>query len=127
VNARIDLYLNGGADSDATFEEALRRAALYTEAGADGLFVPALLDAERLRAFCSRVTLPVNALAFRGLPPPAELARLGVRRLTAGSGTMRAALTATRRVAAELLDDGSYRGITEGVMSHAETNALFRA
>jgi hypothetical protein len=40
---------------------------------------------------------------------------------------MRAALTAARRVAAELLAEGSYRGFTEGVMSHAETNALFRA
>src|SRR4029453_5929516 len=53
VNARVDLYLNGGPDSDATFEEAVRRAALYTEAGADGLFVPALLNVERLRAFCA--------------------------------------------------------------------------
>lgn len=125
VNARIDLYLNGAPDDDATFAEALRRAALYTEAGADGLFVPALLRAERLRAFCASVALPVNALAFRGLPPPAELARLGVRRLSAGSGIMRAALTVARRAAAELLEQGSYRGFTEGVLSHAETNALF--
>jgi 2-methylisocitrate lyase-like PEP mutase family enzyme len=125
VNARLDVYLNGAPDSDASFEEALRRAALYTEAGADGLFVPALLSAERLRAFCAAQRLPVNALAFRGLPAPAELARLGVRRLSAGSGPLRAALDHARRIAVELLEEGSYRGFTEGVTSHAETNALF--
>jgi 2-methylisocitrate lyase-like PEP mutase family enzyme len=125
VNARIDIFLNGGGEPAANFAETLRRAALYTEAGADGLFVPALLDAERLRELCAAVSLPVNALAFRGLPPPAELARLGVRRLSAGSGPMRAALSCARRVAVELLQEGSYEGFVGGVMSHAETNALF--
>jgi 2-methylisocitrate lyase-like PEP mutase family enzyme len=125
VNARIDVYLNGAGDTDASFDESLRRAALYAEAGADGIFIPGLLAAERLRAFCAAVPLPVNALAFRGLPAPAELARLGVRRLSVGSSPMRAALTFARRLAVELLEEGSYRGLTEGVMSHAETNALF--
>jgi 2-methylisocitrate lyase-like PEP mutase family enzyme len=125
VNARVDVYLRGAPDDDASFEEALRRAALYTEAGADGIFLPGLGAAERLRAFCAAQTLPVNALAFRGLPPPAELARLGVRRLSAGSGPMRAALDCAKQVAKELLEQGSYRGFTEGVTSHADTNALF--
>jgi 2-methylisocitrate lyase-like PEP mutase family enzyme len=125
VNARIDLFLNGGGTPEGNFAETLRRAALYTEAGADGLFVPALLDRERLRELCAAVSLPVNALAFRGLPPPAELARIGVRRLSAGSGPMRAALTCARRVAVELLEQGSYEGFVAGVMPHAETNALF--
>jgi 2-methylisocitrate lyase-like PEP mutase family enzyme len=127
VNARIDVYLNGGGEPEANFAESLRRAALYAEAGADGIFVPALLDADRLRAFCAAVPLPVNALAFRGLPPPAELSRLGVRRLSAGSGLLRAALGCARRAATELLEEGSYRGFVEGVPSHAETNALFAA
>jgi 2-methylisocitrate lyase-like PEP mutase family enzyme len=127
VNARIDVYLNGGGEPEGNFAESLRRAALYVEAGADGIFIPGLVDAERLRAFCAAVPLPVNALAFRGLPPPAELARLGVRRLSAGSGPQRAALGFARKVAVELLEEGSYRGFLEGVPSHAETNALFTA
>jgi 2-methylisocitrate lyase-like PEP mutase family enzyme len=125
VNARIDVYLNGGGETEESFAESLRRAELYTDAGADGIFIPALLDAERLRAFCAAVPLPVNALAFRGLPAPAELARLGVRRLSAGSGVMRAALGFARRVAEELLEKGSYGGFLEGVPSHKEINALF--
>ena len=127
VNARIDVFLNGGGEPDGNFAESLRRAALYTEAGADGIFIPGLLDAERLRSFCAAVPLPVNSLAYRGLPPPADLARLGVRRLSAGSGLMRAALGAVRRIAVELLEEGSYRGFVEGVPSHVETNALFPA
>jgi len=111
VNARCDVYLNGGAVSAESLGEVLRRAALYTEAGADGLFVPFLADADSIRRICETVALPVNVLAVPGLPPPAELARLGVRRLSAGSSPMRAAMRATRRLAAELLDRGAYDGL----------------
>jgi 2-methylisocitrate lyase-like PEP mutase family enzyme len=125
VNARIDLYLNGASATPESLEEALRRAALYTEAGADGLFIPALGDLADLRAFCDAVSLPVNVLALPGLPPPAELARIGVRRLSVGSGAMRASLSFARRLAVDLLERGEYGGLFEGVISHRETNALF--
>ena len=125
VNARIDLYLNGAPATPESLAEALQRAALYTEAGADSLFIPALADVSDLRAFCAAVSLPVNALAVPGLPSPAELARIGVRRLSVGSGAMRAALSFARRLAVNLLERGEYGGFFEGVLSHRETNALF--
>ena len=127
VNARTDVYLSRGTPPAEALRESLRRAKLYVEAGADGIFIPALLDAGDLARFCDQVPRPVNALVYPGLPAPGELARLGVRRLSVGSGLMRAAYSAARRGAAELLESGSYAGFTKGVMSHAEANALFRA
>lgn len=108
VNARIDVYLNGAPVGPESLAEALRRAALYTEAGADGLFLPFIADPATIRSFCDAVSLPVNVLAVPKLPPPSELARLGVRRLSAGSSPMRAAMRFTKRLAAALLERGSY-------------------
>jgi len=111
VNARCDVYLNGAPVSPESLKEVLRRAALYAEAGADGFFVPFLADGDTIRRICEAVPLPVNVLAVPGLAPPAELARLGVRRLSAGSSPMRAAMRSTRRLAKELLEQGSYDGL----------------
>jgi 2-methylisocitrate lyase-like PEP mutase family enzyme len=111
VNARCDVYLNGAPVSAETLDEVLRRAALYADAGADGLFVPFLADAGSIRSLCEAVALPVNLLAVPGLPPPVELARLGVRRLSAGNSPMRAAMRHTRQLAAELLERGSCDGL----------------
>jgi 2-methylisocitrate lyase-like PEP mutase family enzyme len=111
VNARCDVYLNGAPVSAESLAEVLRRAALYAEAGADGFFVPFLADGDTIRRICEAVPLPVNVLAVPGLAPPAELARLGVRRLSAGSSPMRAAMRSTRRLAKELLEQGSYDGL----------------
>jgi 2-methylisocitrate lyase-like PEP mutase family enzyme/ribosomal protein S18 acetylase RimI-like enzyme len=111
VNARCDVYLNGATVGAESLDEVLRRAALYAQAGADGFFVPFLADGDTIRRICEAVPLPVNVLTVPGLAPPAELARLGVRRLSAGSSPMRAAMRSTRRLAKELLEQGSYDGL----------------
>ncbi|HEY5675742.1 MAG TPA: isocitrate lyase/phosphoenolpyruvate mutase family protein, partial [Myxococcales bacterium] len=66
---------------------------------------------------------PLNVLAGPGAPDVATLSRLGVARVSAGSGTMRAALTAGLRAAEEMRDRGTY-GFTEKILTHAQVNAL---
>jgi 2-methylisocitrate lyase-like PEP mutase family enzyme len=46
---------------------------------------------------------PVNVLLRDGVPPVAELERLGVARVSVGSGLFRASLAAAERAARELL------------------------
>jgi len=58
------------------------------------------------------------------MPPLPELARLGVARVSLGSGPMRAGLTAVRRIVEELQSNGTYATLTEGVVSYAELQAL---
>jgi 2-methylisocitrate lyase-like PEP mutase family enzyme len=85
LNARIDaLRLDG--DRRELFEEAVRRAQLYLEAGADCVFPIRLADDELIGEFAQRVGgRPVNVVAD-GAPPLARLAQLGVRRVSfAGS------------------------------------------
>jgi 2-methylisocitrate lyase-like PEP mutase family enzyme len=55
----------------------------------------------------------------------AELERLGVARVSVGSGPMRAAMGLTERIAKELLDHGTYTAMTENAIAYADVNRLF--
>jgi 2-methylisocitrate lyase-like PEP mutase family enzyme len=84
LNARVDVLRLEG-DRGELFEEAVRRARLYLEAGADCVFPIRLADDELIGEFVRRVEGPVNVVAV-GAPPLARLAELGVRRVSyAGS------------------------------------------
>ncbi|MGO9322343.1 MAG: isocitrate lyase/phosphoenolpyruvate mutase family protein [Solirubrobacteraceae bacterium] len=65
-----------------------------------------------VRELLAAVDLPVNVLARPGTPPVAELAELGVKRISVGGGFAFAAYGAAIQVAGELLSDGTY-GFTE--------------
>jgi 2-methylisocitrate lyase-like PEP mutase family enzyme len=67
-----------------------------------------LTDALILRTIAAEVALPLNAMILPGLPPVAELQKLGVRRVSAGSGVAHAAYSAARAAAREILEDGRY-------------------
>ena len=69
--------------------------------------------------------VPLNILAVAGAPTIAELERLGVRRVSVGSGPMRAAMALTERIARELLDHGTYASMTDHQIAYADANPLF--
>lgn len=103
VNARTDVYLRGLAQGDAAIQETIARGLRYRDAGADGLFVPAAVEPAAMRAIIDAVGLPLNVLAFPGLPSAGELQRIGVRRLSAGAGVAMAALERARSYTLEFL------------------------
>ena len=84
LNARCDVFFGAAIDSDRRVDEVLARAAAYREAGADGIFLPGLLDLGVLRTVTAAVDLPVNVMAAMGAPSPDELAEAGVRRISQG-------------------------------------------
>jgi 2-methylisocitrate lyase-like PEP mutase family enzyme len=123
INARTDVYLQPGGDPDANYSEALRRLIAFREAAADSVFAPGLKDAETIRRLVSAVECPLNILAVPGTPSIPELEKLGVRRVSVGSGPMRATLSLLRRIAEELKTSGTYSAM-EGAVPHAEMNKL---
>ncbi|MBP0458760.1 isocitrate lyase/PEP mutase family protein [Streptomyces montanisoli] len=123
INARTDIYLRGVGAPEGRLDDALARTAAYAEAGADGIFVPGLLDLDALRALAEG-PLPVNVMAGPGAPAVAELAAAGVRRVSVGTGAAQAAYTAARAAAVALLTDGTY-GPLEGALDYSTLNALF--
>ena len=125
INARTDVYLRGLAPADGAVAESLARGARYAAAGADGLFVPGVADPEAIRAIAAGSSLPVNVLVVPGLPPVAELAALGVARISAGSGIAQTAAGIARRAAREFLDKGRYETMLERDADYGTLNALF--
>jgi 2-methylisocitrate lyase-like PEP mutase family enzyme len=123
VNARTDLYLFGIGDPDARLADTIRRGRLYAEAGADGIFVPGVVDPAVLRVLAAEIPLPLNALTGPGAPPVAELAAAGVRRVSVGTGLAEAAYGAADRAARELLATGTYAAL-EGGLSYGDLQKL---
>ncbi|MFG2119991.1 isocitrate lyase/phosphoenolpyruvate mutase family protein [Streptomyces sp. NPDC048710] len=119
VNARIDTFLRGAGGVDLTLE----RAAAFLAAGADGIFVPGAVDPETVKALVAGVDGPLNVLVGPGAPTVAELAALGVARISAGSSLAEAAHALVRRAARELLREGTY-GALAGGADYGELNAL---
>jgi 2-methylisocitrate lyase-like PEP mutase family enzyme len=108
LTARAENYLRGNPDLNDT----IARLQTYQEAGVDVLYAPALDRPEDLRELLAAVDLPVNVLARQGTPPVAELAEMGVKRISVGGGFAFAAYGAALQVASELLSDGTY-GFTD--------------
>jgi 2-methylisocitrate lyase-like PEP mutase family enzyme len=104
INARIDVFLSAlasGSDAGSQAElvsEALRRAHAYVEAGADCVFPIVLWERDALATFVSEVPGPVNVLRIPQAPSHAELAELGVARLSYGSLLHRDAMEQFSRV-----------------------------
>jgi 2-methylisocitrate lyase-like PEP mutase family enzyme len=90
INARIDVFLHrwlageGAGTQAALVPEALERANAYLEAGADCVFPIVLWELDALRPFMADVRGPVNVVRLPQAPPLAELAGLGVARVSWG-------------------------------------------
>jgi 2-methylisocitrate lyase-like PEP mutase family enzyme len=126
LNARTDVFLRGVGEPASRLDHAIRRANAYREAGADCLFVPGVTDRESIATLAREIKGPLNVLAMAGTPPAAELEKLGVARISVGSGAMRASMALTQRIAREMLDSGTYAAITEGAIPFAEINQIFQ-
>src|SRR5262249_3570140 len=87
-NARTDVYLRGLVPRERAVEETIERARRYRAAGCDGIFVPALSDPAAIRSIAAAIALPLNVMVVPRLPPAAELAARGVRRVS-GAGRAR--------------------------------------
>lgn len=123
LNARTDVYLLQVGAPATRYDEAIRRLRAFRDAGADCVFVPGLADGPTIARIVSDLHYPVNILAGPGTLSVAELRKLGVARISLGSGPMRAALGLLRRLAEELKTAGTYH-MMEGAPPHSEINKL---
>jgi 2-methylisocitrate lyase-like PEP mutase family enzyme len=90
INARVDVFLGPyltGADRAIQKElvpEAVRRANAYLEAGVDCVYPIVLSEPDALRRFTAEVRGLVNVIRGQQTPSLAELAALGVARVSWG-------------------------------------------
>lgn len=126
INARTDLFLAGAASEQALESEAISRAALYKEAGADGFFVPGAARASVIRRLAETVTMPLNVMVGPGAAPVSVLAGLGVARISLGSSIAQAAYGIVERAAIEMAHAGTYGAVADGV-DYGTLNSLLGA
>ena len=108
VNARTDIFLGqlmAGENPNRAdlVDQAIERALAYGEAGAGCLFVPGLSDPDLIGAICEAAGIPVNAMRLPGMVSNAELAKLGVARISYGPGPWRDAMAGVEAAAREAL------------------------
>ncbi len=126
INARIDTYFVPSDDPVTRYRETVKRAHLYVDAGADGVFVPGLENLEEMARIAQAVRRPLNVYAgYAGLPSVDALRQAGVRRVSLGCGPCQAVLGLARRIATETLHDGTYTAMTAGMPSFGDVNGLF--
>lgn len=125
INARTDVFLKQLAPAEQAVAETLRRAAAIKNAGASGLFVPAIVKPEEIAAVAEGAGLPLNVMARPGLPKADELKALGVKRLSAATAIFNAAMEGARAAAAAFLADGDSEALWARRGQPLDYNKLF--
>jgi 2-methylisocitrate lyase-like PEP mutase family enzyme len=119
--ARADGVMHGTYD----LKEGIRRLQAFETAGADLLYIPVPPGKAELAQILASVTRPVNALAAGPLKAMtvAELATMGVRRISTGSQIARLTHAAIRDATTAMLDQGSFAPLA-GTASGDDIDAL---
>ncbi|MGJ7031350.1 isocitrate lyase/PEP mutase family protein [Niabella hirudinis] len=131
INARTDAFYTSTGSPEEKLSESIRRGNRYREAGADCIFVQPVWEKETIATLVKEIHAPVNILANPtiggGMPPSVqELQDLGVARLSLGSGLMKATLALIKRVADELLVQGSYNVLSAAMTPVTETALAYK-
>lgn len=122
LTARAENHIHDRPD----LRDTIARLRRYQEAGADVVFAPGVVRVDDLRELLASVDVPVNVLARPGCPPVAELAALGVRRVSVGGAFAFAALGALVDAARELREQGTYGFLERATPGGRAARAAFR-
>ena len=122
LTGRCENILHGRPDLDDT----IRRLKAYADAGADCLYAPGLKMREQIEAVVKAVApKPVNFLNSGAFGfTVADLAGMGVRRISVGGTLARVAMHAFIKSALEIAQDGTFHSFA-GVISNGELNKFF--
>ena len=111
LTARAENFLHGRRD----LEDTIRRLQAFEKAGADVLYAPGLRDLATIRTVVRSVGKPVNVVM--GLADPsltaAQLADIGVKRISVGGALSRLALASVMKAAREMKEQGSFTWVTQ--------------
>jgi 2-methylisocitrate lyase-like PEP mutase family enzyme len=117
---RAENYIHGRYD----LADTIKRLQAYQEAGADVLYAPGLRTRDEVASVVKSVDRPVNVVMGPGNSTVADLAALGVRRVSIGGSLYRAAMAGFLQAARELKDKGSF-SYAAGATPHGELTAAF--
>jgi 2-methylisocitrate lyase-like PEP mutase family enzyme len=124
INARTDALRYADGNAEAKLEDAIERAKAFRDAGVDCVYPMGLMDPASILRFVKAVDFPINVMVRKGLPAIPELKQMGVARVSFGPSASYAAMGLLKRASREILDNGTYRGLTDGAITIDELNSL---
>jgi 2-methylisocitrate lyase-like PEP mutase family enzyme len=95
INTRTDAFL---INHVSPVEETIKRIKSYENHGANGIFVPYLLDKKSIRCIVESTSLPVNVMCHPNLPAFSNLSDLGVKRISMGVGLFKAVNSTMKKI-----------------------------
>ena len=115
LTARAENFVNGRHDLDDT----IKRLQAFEAAGADVLYAPGLKDLATIKAVVSAVSKPVNVVMSHADTSiaAADLAAIGVKRISVGGSIARYAMTAFLKAGREMKENGRFTFITDAASS----------
>lgn len=131
INARTDAFYTSSASTREKLAESIRRGNRYAQAGADCVFVQPVWQKEIISTLVKEIDAPVNILANPGIgggmpPSVGELQEMGVARLSLGSALMKATLALMKKVADELVGQGTYTTLQETMTPPSDAARAYR-
>jgi 2-methylisocitrate lyase-like PEP mutase family enzyme len=124
INARTDIFLAKHGEEATRFDRVVERLNAFHDAGADCLFAPGIADAETIGRLAAAVTGPLNILASPASPSIPEMKKLGVRRVSFGSGPSRIALGGLQRFLRVLRSEGTFAALANEAPGYQEVQKL---
>jgi 2-methylisocitrate lyase-like PEP mutase family enzyme len=124
INARTDVYLHGSGDAAAKLDQAIKRGKAYLAAGADCIYVFALVELATIANITRALAAPVNIIGRAGTPPLDALEAAGVARVSIATGATLVAASLLQQLAKDLRAKGDF-GMLEHRMQRAEAQQLF--
>ena len=112
--------------ANPSLDETIRRLQAYEQAGADVLFAPGLPDLDSVKAVCSALSKPVNFMVgIKGKSfSIAELAGVGVRRISLATSLYRAAMTGFLQALREVKETGEFSFVDSSVTTADINDAM---
>lgn len=124
INARTDLYWLDIGDTETRFHQAVTRAKAYQEAGADCIFIPGLNHIGDIQRFRNEISCPINLLASSKMPSLTDLSKVGIERISCGSGPFRATVNLLRAISDEIINEQTFYHMTKDEIPYIDITAL---
>lgn len=125
VNARVDAYVHADhLNFEQKLEETIKRGKAYKEAGADCIFPILITDFNQIQTLIEEVDLPLNVMAFPGIPDLNTLKNCGVRRISLGGGFLKIAIQPLKKLAEKLQHLEGLDEIFDNEINSAYINSL---
>jgi 2-methylisocitrate lyase-like PEP mutase family enzyme len=115
LTARAENFVNDRPNLDDT----IRRLQAFERVGADVLYAPGLKDIATIKTVVSSVTKPVNVVMSHADPSitVADLAAIGVKRISVGGSIARYAMAAFLKAGREMKESGAFTFIRDAAPS----------